>query len=506
MIQAIRRHVADARGQVRPGFWLALFAALALGLSLAFFLGQSLRLDEAQSLWQTSRSLPTIWETVARDVHVPLYHTLLYGWRLAFGSSVEAARAFSLALFLAAIPAIYRLGALLYGPRAAIFASAIFALSPFMNWYGNEARMYSLLVLVTLCHQYWFARAWKSPARGVWRRVALWSVAGVYSHYFFWLVLAADAAFFVANRRLFPAAAARKAIAAALAVGAAFLPWLALVVSVGGPASTQPNLPAPGSTLLFNTFSQFVFGFQTDGLNTALVSLWPVTVLLAFLALRRAGRVTPETLYLVASLAVPNLVAFGVSLTLAPIYLTRYLIFTLPALYLLVAWLLVEAYPSTLSRYLRVGLVVAMAATLAAQVASSQTPVKENYREASDLLEEVAGPADVIAVSAPFTIYPVLYYYGGPAAITTLPYWDRAQSGAIPPYDEARLPDELERIRAGAYRNLWVLQSYDQGYEENLRIYLDTHLERFFARELSPGLTLWGYRLRYDDPAAAAGG
>jgi mannosyltransferase len=502
MTQHPHIRAADQGAPVRPAFWLALCVAVALALSLAFFMGQSLRLDEAQSLWQTSRSLPAIWRTIAGDVHVPLYHTLLYGWRLVFGSSVEAARAFSLALFLAAIPALYRLGRLMYGPRAALFAAAIFALSPFMNWYGSEARMYSLLVLVTLCHQYWFVRAWKAPEPGTWRRLALWSVLGVYTHYFFWLVLAADAAFFFANRRLFPPGATRKLLVSGAAIVVAFLPWLALVASTGGPASTQPNLSAPGSTALFNTFSQFVFGFQTDALNTALVSLWPVTVLLAFLALRRTGRVTPETLYLIGSLAIPNLLAFGVSVWLAPIYLTRYLIFTLPVMYLIVAWLLVEAYPSTLSRYLRGGLVAAMAATLATQALSPQTPVKENYREASALLEEVAGPADVIAVSAPFTIYPILYYYGGPAAITTLPYWDRSQTGPIPAYAEERLPEEVERIRGGAYRNLWVLQSYDQGYEEDLRIYLDTHLERFFARELSPGLTLYGYRLRYDDPAA----
>jgi mannosyltransferase len=486
---------------VRPAVWLALFAGVILTLSAAFFMGQSLRLDEAQSLWQTSRSLLATWSLISEDVHVPLYHTLLHFWRLLFGDSVVAARSMSLLLFVASVPMVYRLGALAYSRKAGLFAALIFSLSPFMNWYGNEARMYSLLVLVTLANQYWFLRSWKSPAPGGWRRFTLWSIAGVYTHYFFWLVLAAEGLFFLLQRARFPENALRKYLIAGACIVVAFLPWVAFVVSQGGPGDTRPFLPVPSSALLFNTFSQFVFGFQNDAVNTALVSLWPITVLLGFLALRRSGRIGPETIFFVTAVAVPNLAAFAVSALYAPVYLTRYLIFTLPVAYLLLAWLLTEAYPSRLSRYLRWGLVAVMAVTLAAQILSAETPVKENYREAAEYLEEAAGPADAIAVSAPFTIYPVLYYYRGPSALTTMPEWDRQVSGPVPPYSEEVVQAQIDELR-GSYRSLWVLQSYDQGYEEDLRIYLDTHLERTAHVEFSPGLNLYAYKLRYDEPTS----
>jgi hypothetical protein len=323
---------------------------------------------------------------------------------------------------------------------------------------------------------------------------------GVYTHYFFWLVLAAEGIFFLVQRARFPENALRKYLVSVAAIVLAFLPWLAFVAYEGGPANTQPTLPAPSSVLLFNTFSQFVFGFQNDAVNTALVSLWPITVLLGFLALRRSGRIGPETIFFIGSIAVPHLAAFAISAFLAPVYLTRYLIFTLPVAYLMLSWLLVEAYAGTLARYLRYVLVTVMAITLAVQTFSAKTPVKENYREATEYLEEVAGPADVIAVSAPFTVYPVLYYYRGSAALTTLPYWDRSQNGPIPPYSPDTIERDLEKVK-GEYRTLWVLQSYDQGYEEDLRIFLDTHLERTSEKQFSPGMSLYSYKLRYDEPA-----
>src|SRR6185437_5404350 len=94
------------------------FAISALMLSVFalsyFFINQSLRLDEAQSLWQTSRGPVAILGLVAEDVHVPLYHELLRLWRVFVGDSVESARLLSQLFFLLSIPALYALGAYAY--------------------------------------------------------------------------------------------------------------------------------------------------------------------------------------------------------------------------------------------------------------------------------------------------------------------------------------------------------------------------------------------------------
>ena len=100
-------------------------------------------------------------------------------------------------------------------------------------------------------------------------------------------------------------------------------------------------------------------------------------------------------------------------------------------------------------------------------------------------------------VSAPFTIYPVEYYYQGPATIQTLPLWDRYTTGPIPPFDEAKLPNDIATIK-GDHQTLWLVLSYDQGYEEKIRLYFDTHFERIDTKNFSQDLTIYAYKLRYD--------
>src|SRR4051812_12263171 len=120
---------------------LVLMMAFVTYFSLNVFTHSSLRLDEAQSLFQTNRDIPGMLNLIAQDVHVPLYHTLLHFWQVLFGNDIYTARILSLVFFLATIPAVYLLAAYAFRRRVGMFAALLVAISPFMNWYGSEARM-----------------------------------------------------------------------------------------------------------------------------------------------------------------------------------------------------------------------------------------------------------------------------------------------------------------------------------------------------------------------------
>src|SRR6185437_16580532 len=126
------------------GIILLILMCIPVALSVFFFAGQSLRLDEAQSLWQSGRSVGYIFTLVAQDVHVPLYHLLLHFWRIAFGDTITSARLMSLAFYIASIPALYMLGKLAYNRRVGLFATFLFSILFFMNRSANEIRMYTL--------------------------------------------------------------------------------------------------------------------------------------------------------------------------------------------------------------------------------------------------------------------------------------------------------------------------------------------------------------------------
>jgi uncharacterized membrane protein len=74
--------------------------------------------------------------------------TSLHFWRLFVGDTVSVARMMSLAFYLLSIPLLYVLGKQAYSRQVGLFAALLLALSPFMNWYGSEIRMYTLFTLL----------------------------------------------------------------------------------------------------------------------------------------------------------------------------------------------------------------------------------------------------------------------------------------------------------------------------------------------------------------------
>lgn len=498
-MQAIAHKQRAATGTgLSTALYMAVLMATAAALAFLYFSATSLRLDEAQSLWQSGRSAYDILVIVAQDVHVPLYHELLHFWRLTVGDSVAAARALSLILYIVSIPALYMLGALAYSRQVGLFAATLFTISPFMNWYGSEIRMYTLFTLVVIINQYAYIRLLKKPGERTWVAYALSALVGIFTHYFFALIVLSQAVFFYMRRPLFEKAAVRRFIGTWIFLAVCFAPWAAFVALQGQAQNASPVLTPPTTVNLFGTFAQFLFGFQDDHLSTVLLSLWPLAVVAGLLALRKTARMEPVTEYLLLSVVLGVSIAFVASLLIAPLFVSRYLIFTVPAIYLLISNL-ISIYPARGATVARAGLIGAMGLMLCIEVLSPRTPVKEHYREASEFLTAHATAQDVILISAPFTVYPLEYYYRGAAPIETIPAWDRYRYGPIPSFDESRLVAEVEELTADA-EYAWVLFSYDQGYEERIRQHFDTTFERLGRTTFSPGLELSVYKIRYGSP------
>jgi hypothetical protein len=474
-------------------------AIIVLGSQLSL-LHRSIRLDEAQSLWQTDHSYPALLRLVAEDVHVPLYHLLLRTWRLVFGPDIETARLLSLAFLLASVPVFYLVARKSLRRRWALLAVLLFSSSPFLQWYGNEARMYTVLVFVTLVSQYFFldvvepvrARSWNRS----WVGYGMTAVVGAYVHYFFFFVLAAQGLYLLALvlwRRLPRTALFRLAGVAAL-VGLAVSPWYVYFRANGSASGTRPSLPTPTSIDFSNVYSQFFFGFQSDGVNSVLLSAWPLLVLAALASVRVGGRLDRATGLMIATAFVPVLLAFLLSHLVPPFFLSRYMVPALPAVIVLVLRFL-SGLGRPLARALAVVVLAVTVVGTVVQAVNPGTPAEEDYREAAQLAEQ-ARPQDVVVISSPFTVYPFEYYYDGDARVSTLPVWDR-QTDA-PAFDADRLPEEVASLSAG-HQYVYLVLSYDQGYEETVYQYFAHHYEQTAAYTPSPGLRVLVYRVGYSD-------
>jgi mannosyltransferase len=250
---AVKRSTISSKDRLLI-FWT--FLLVIIGVSVVSYVGlihQSLRLDESQSLWQSSHTISGLLHTVALDVHVPLYHLMLHYWVFYLGDSVVTIRILSMIFFVATIPVIYLIARRLMSVRWSLLVVILFSFSPFLDWYGNEARMYTLLLLLSALNQLFFMRILRDGKGWFW--YALSAVIGAYSHYFFLFNLAAQGIYFLLNRKQFKRGTLRRLLAVGGLVILALGPWLYYVYTLGSASGTRPNLPAPSTVDFFNVYS-----------------------------------------------------------------------------------------------------------------------------------------------------------------------------------------------------------------------------------------------------------
>jgi 4-amino-4-deoxy-L-arabinose transferase-like glycosyltransferase len=229
---------------------LLLVLALALGLRLYRLGDQSLWYDEGFSVFLAQLEPARIISWTAADIQPPLYYLLLHGWIRVWGNSEAAVRGLSLLFGVLCVPLIYGLAWRVSRSRTAALAAAVLlAVSPVHLWYSQEARMYTLLVFLSLLSSYFLLRAVhaRTDDRSLawWAAFSLVSAAALYTHYFAGSVLAFQALYTLwwvirdgfRRRCLFWGG-----LAAHLAVGLAYLPWLPhLLIRYGADASYWPG-------------------------------------------------------------------------------------------------------------------------------------------------------------------------------------------------------------------------------------------------------------------------
>lgn len=502
-------HATDVSDAQRPSERLKIFSVLALSMlgtlliSRFLLIQNSIRLDEAQSLWQTSHSVSGTLKVIAQDVHVPLYHLLLHFWQLGFGQSIEAARTLSLLFFLATIPVVYLLARRILSVNWSLFVVLLFSFSPFMNWYANEARMYTLLVFVASLSQFFFIRLIETRGKRGWLGYALTALIGIYTHYFFFFNLATQGLYFLFTRKEFVRGTLLKFLALAGGLLIAFLPWFLYFMSQGSASNTSPNLQKPSSVDFFNVYTQFSFGFQTDEANTIFASLWPLLVIAALLFVKSGQGISRKVAYMLVAALAPILLAFVISHTLTPFFVSRYMVASVAPLLIAGIWF-ISHYKKPLYLGLAGLMIGALVFTSYLQYFSPATPVKEDFRSAAQYIGENAQAHDIVVLSAPFSVYPFNYYYDGQARVTTLPAWNRSVPGAIPAFEPSKLDGQVKQVNK-SHQYVYLLLSYDQGYQENIFQYYEQNFENTVSRQFSPDLELHVYRVGYSNaPPAGA--
>jgi len=398
------------------------FSLILTAFSLRLYrLGfQSLWADEGNSAAMALRDLASIALHSAADIHPPLYYWLLKLWTTPLGLSEWALRALSAFLGTLLVALIYSLGKELWDKRVGLAAMALAAFHPFQIYYSQEARMYILAAFLGALSFLGALRWWKKESLLAGIIFILSTSAGLYTHYSFPILLAAENAaflfFLTANhlkRRVgLKGYVARWFLLQAISF-ALYAPWIPVAAER---LTSWPAIAAYGAaTAVGEALRAIAFGP---------VSKLPLAfpALLAFLAFVASAVRWRENWRAVATLWVWLLAPLFMMLILGLFrgaYLKFLLVSSPPFCVLLALGLRGFKGPKRLlEAFYLAGIIFLFSATLNNFYFHF---AKDDYRGIARYIEAVEKPGDSIILNAPGQIDVFRYYYKGKLPIYPLP-------------------------------------------------------------------------------------
>jgi mannosyltransferase len=299
--------------RARSGQLLAALTALAAILRFSTLHVQSFWFDEAVTVRLLRGSFGHMLSSIGGSESTPpLYYAVAWVWSRVFGHGEIGLRSLSALAGTLFIPVAYAAGKELASRRVGVAIAALAAFNPLLIWYSQEARSYSLLVLLAGISFWLFARLLREQTD---RTLVLWTVASglaIATHYFAAFVVAPEAAWLIlrARDRRRPALAT----IALLAVGGALLPLLLRQRKLDTTSFITQSSLAKRVVLVAK---QFVVGYGSP-VQTLVIVLGALLVVVALALVfarlvereRRAAKVA--ALIGVVAVAVPVLLAvFG---------------------------------------------------------------------------------------------------------------------------------------------------------------------------------------------------
>lgn len=425
--------------------------ALAFGLR-AFAVGRpALRGDEGFSVALAAKPVREMVALMLQsEPNPPLYFVALKGWIAIAGSSELALRWPSVLAGAVLVALTYRLGRAWLGKPAAAGAAMLAAFNPFLVWYAQDARVYSLLAALVL-GAVWLT--WRAAQKRDWQ---LWVWAGclwwlaLFAHYFAALVLASILlALIVAPHTR---ARWRAAFGMSAGITLAQLPWLAYVAPLLVGHSKSWISAAGTMEVLWRLLTVFSAGQASAGaspMNQAIGALVLAALLIwgSVHLLRRALR----TAAWVLALAVGTPLWLWLLSFYRPVFTEQYALVALPGVCLLAAaglsglaaagWWGKAGRSFAYTTFIAISLL-----SLSNYYFNPRYSKSPDWRAVSDYLVRTARADEVVALNLPDPAF--YYYYRAPMPVEAVPAAPLAEiGGAAAAAQLAQLRDSYAHVR-----------------------------------------------------------
>jgi len=501
---------------------LGIWAILAAGAALRWhrITAESLWLDEVASyqfaVTKYDSALELVLTEPVSDPHPPLYYLLLRWWTEVFGTTELGMRSMSFAFGLVTILVTYLLAVKLFDRRLpGLVASALVAGSTMHIYFAQEARMYTLLTMLTALSFYWFVDVVfaDEPSRASVSRYVVATVLLGYTHTFaVFLIFAQSVAVVLLARRdtghrlRDPLALVRESgllgrwIPAQAVAGVLLAPWLVLLVAhaVGLPIVDQGDtswIPPSSLFYLARSLHEYLFYSVREYLVYGHAWLVWLAILLAIGAVLRfdpeadpdddADEVELEasdrSLVLAVWLVVPMVTPYVVGYLFEPIYRHKYTIGASLAFFVMVGYGLTKLWDNY-GRVVPAALAILLVVGTVAPIGSIyDEPNHPDWRSTVEELESESTGEPLIVTSPTFMNGLSEYYGGDDVTVRSVPpnaTWNGTLADIVAGHDRVWFAYSTWYISDGRIRHL---------YEEFAAGGYEIDFEREFDREEDGG-------------------
>lgn len=452
-------------------------ATIALTLTLLAFAVRALHLG-TQSLWRdevdvirfAAEPLDRLLHNMTLAQHNgPLYYVLMRGWLAVAGESEYALRYVSLCASAVSVPLVWWVARAWMGRRAALLACLLIAVSAYLVWYAQDAKMYALVTALTLVSLGCWQRALTGGNRRWYAGFVVTASLGLYIHLLSALMLPVYAAMVAITWPRCRGHVRGAGVSLALLT----LPYLPLAM---WQLPLIWNTHATGHRFVpLDEMLEILLGLNSRGMTT--VVAWPSLLCLIFALLLglfgpRAGwggSSGRARLILAIWAFLPALLLYLVSLRV-PLFEPRYLIFTTPPLLMLVA-----AGSYGLARLSRLAGGTLIAAVIAFNClgigVQAAFPLKSDFRMAAAFVAGRYRDGEPIMFQVPYVRYVFDYYFRRPHPTLDGPWTNDGK-------DEVQVAQMMAAAAAG-HGTLWLVSSESWLWDERglTRAWLEQHGE-----------------------------
>jgi 4-amino-4-deoxy-L-arabinose transferase-like glycosyltransferase len=467
--------------QLHRAAWCAVLALtlVAFALRAPGLDAQSLWRDEVDVMRLADQPLPQLARSLVQAGHNgPFYYLLMQSWLRLAGESEFGLRYLALCFGVLTVPLAYWVGRRLMDWRAAALTASLVAVSPYLVWYSQDAKMYALLTALTLLAAGCQLEALATGRLRWWAGFVVAASLSLYVHILAALMIPVYAAAWLLARP----ARRRAWWAGAVALGLLTLPYLPLALWQWPLVLNTYETGHPFYPL--TQMLSLLFNLQARGM--AMVGGWAVLAAFVFAMLgglfsplaggplgRSASRqrsmprrVRPRV-FLLLWLFLPVVLVYLVSLR-AAIFEPRYLIFVAPAFYLLTG-LGLMALARLSQTAAGLALAVALAFSLLGVWTQATTPIKSDFRAAADYVKAHRQGEAPLMFHMPYVRYTFDYYFKGKYVALEGPWTNDGRS-------EAQVEAAMANLLQG-YSDVWLVASESWLWDTRglARAWLDRH-------------------------------